>query len=58
MDKKILRMKKHYIVCGYGRIGRVLCQQLADTGIDLVVCTLQKKNSAPLHQKNILSQMV
>ncbi|MDO9264902.1 MAG: potassium channel protein [Desulfosalsimonadaceae bacterium] len=26
LDKKIAHLKNHYIVCGYGRIGRVLCQ--------------------------------
>ena len=28
LDKQISRLKDHYIVCGYGRIGRVLCQNL------------------------------
>jgi len=37
LDKKIDRLKKHYIVCGYGRIGRVLCRNLQKTGYDLVV---------------------
>ena len=37
MDKKIDRLKNHYIVCGYGRIGRVLCHNLQRTHHDLVV---------------------
>ena len=37
LDKKIDRLKNHYIVCGYGRIGRVLCRNLQKTGYDLVV---------------------
>lgn len=37
LDKKIDRLKNHYIVCGYGRIGRVLCNQLKRKPIDLVV---------------------
>ncbi len=28
MEKKIARLEKHYIVCGYGRLGRVICQEL------------------------------
>ena len=28
LDKKINRLKNHYIICGYGRIGRVLCKNL------------------------------
>jgi voltage-gated potassium channel len=37
LDKKIERLKNHYIVCGYGRIGRVLCNQLKRKPLDLVV---------------------
>ena len=37
LDKKIDRLKNHYIVCGYGRIGRFLCNQLKRKPIDLVV---------------------
>lgn len=38
LDKKIKRLKDHYIVCGYGRIGRVLCQELlVNNPLDLVV---------------------
>ena len=37
LDKKIDRLKNHYIVCGYGRIGRVLCRNLQRTIHDLVV---------------------
>jgi voltage-gated potassium channel len=37
LDKKINRIKNHYIVCGYGRIGRVLCGNLQRTPYDLVV---------------------
>ena len=37
LDKKIDRLKNHYIVCGYGRIGRVLCRNLQRNPIDVVV---------------------
>ena len=37
LDKKINRLKNHYIVCGYGRIGRVLCMNLRQKPIDIVV---------------------
>jgi len=26
LDRQIDRLKDHYIICGYGRIGRVLCR--------------------------------
>jgi len=37
LNKKISRLKNHYIVCGYGRIGRVLTGNLRENPIDLVV---------------------
>ncbi len=37
LDRKITRLKNHYIICGYGRIGRVLCMNLRQKPIDLVV---------------------
>jgi len=30
MQKKVARMKDHYIVCGFGRIGKVICQILKE----------------------------
>lgn len=37
LDKKISRLKHHYIVCGYGRIGRVLTRNLMGKLSDIVV---------------------
>ncbi len=37
LDKKISKLKNHYIVCGYGRIGRVLCQLIKEETSDIVV---------------------
>ncbi len=37
LDKKIDRLKNHYIVCGYGRIGKRLCTILKRKAVDLVV---------------------
>ncbi|MGD9042401.1 MAG: potassium channel protein [Desulfobacterales bacterium] len=37
LDKRIERLKNHYIVCGYGRIGRVLCRHLRRADIDIAV---------------------
>ncbi len=37
LNKKIKRLREHYIVCGYGRIGRVLCKKLRRSPIGLVV---------------------
>lgn len=37
LDSKIKKLKDHYIVCGYGRIGRVLCKFVAEDTKDIVV---------------------
>jgi len=42
LDKKLNRLKNHYIICGYGRIGRVLCRNLRRKPLDVVVV---EKNS-------------
>lgn len=37
MDRKISHLSNHYIVCGYGRIGRVLCNKLRRGTVGVVV---------------------
>ncbi|MCP4668102.1 MAG: potassium channel protein [Deltaproteobacteria bacterium] len=37
LENQIKRLKDHYIVCGYGRIGRVLSQHLVRGKLDVVV---------------------
>ena len=36
LDQKINLLKNHYIVCGYGRIGRVICHNLKRKPLDVV----------------------
>ncbi len=36
LDKRIDRLNNHYIVCGYGRIGRVICRNLRRKPLDVV----------------------
>ncbi|MFK5952799.1 MAG: potassium channel protein [Desulfobacterium sp.] len=43
LDTSINKLKNHYIVCGYGRIGRILCDQLKGQVPNLVVL---EKNDA------------
>jgi voltage-gated potassium channel len=57
LDRKISKLKNHYIVCGYGRIGRVLCQLIREETNDVVViekdealiATLEKDKMHYLH---------
>jgi len=37
MNKKINNLKNHTIVCGYGRMGEVVCKELSKSGIEFIV---------------------
>ncbi|MCX8031708.1 MAG: potassium channel protein [Thermodesulfovibrionales bacterium] len=37
MEKQIKELKKHYIICGYGRMGKIICKELENKGLKLVV---------------------
>lgn len=37
LDKQISHLSNHYIVCGYGRMGRALCRYLIQKGLKFVV---------------------
>ncbi|HSO18921.1 MAG TPA: potassium channel protein [Desulfosarcina sp.] len=37
LDKQIAKLKGHYIICGYGRIGRVLAHYLTEKYLDVVI---------------------
>jgi voltage-gated potassium channel len=37
LGSEIKSLKNHYIICGYGRIGRIIAQELKENGIPLLV---------------------
>jgi voltage-gated potassium channel len=37
MKRMIHKLEKHYIVCGYGRVGRAAARELQQTGVPMVV---------------------
>ena len=37
MEKQIQKLKDHFIICGFGRIGRIICKELNEDDIDFVV---------------------
>jgi len=41
LEKKIKELKDHYIVCGYGRMGRIICRELKAKSLSFVV--IEKK---------------
>lgn len=44
MDKKIARLKNHVILCGYGRMGQHIADDLNDAGVPFVV--IERDNDA------------
>ncbi|MEN8211782.1 MAG: potassium channel protein [Thermodesulfobacteriota bacterium] len=51
--KKISKLKNHYIVCGYGRIGRVLCRLIKEETDDVVVIEKDENRIAILEKDNL-----
>jgi len=37
MSKKLDQLKDHYIVCGYGRMGREVCESLINNEVPFMV---------------------
>ena len=37
MDARIVKLREHYILCGYGRVGRQVAEELAEEGVSFVV---------------------
>lgn len=37
MDLRIRKLEGHYIICGYGRVGEVVADTMAESGVDFVV---------------------
>jgi voltage-gated potassium channel len=37
LEKKISQLRDHYIVCGYGRMGKIICRELSEKGIPFVI---------------------
>jgi len=37
VEKKLKNLKNHYIVCGYGRMGRIICKEFKQSGVVYVV---------------------
>ena len=50
LNKRIAKMRDHYIVCGYGRIGRTLCQQIKTKSSDIVVIDKDEKLASLLEK--------
>ena len=52
LEKKIKELKNHYIVCGYGRMGKIICKELREKNIRFAV--VEKKLDLPEEKEDLL----
>ncbi|MCF8056869.1 MAG: potassium channel family protein [Desulfocapsa sp.] len=55
MKKQLEHLKNHYIVCGHGRIGSVICQTLQDNGKPFVVIDNDEKEIQDIMEKGYVT---
>ena len=54
LDRRISRLKDHYIICGYGRMGRALCRHLIQKQLDFMVIEKNQDRVAVMEQDRVL----
>ena len=54
MEKQISELSDHYIICGYGRIGSIISQELADETISFVVIEQDSTKIEQLEKNHFL----
>ena len=54
MDKRLSEISGHYIVCGYGRVGRVVCEEFAHHSFPFVIIERNPEAVAEIKQKGYL----
>ena len=54
LDKKIDQLSNHYIVCGYGRVGRALCRYLIQKNLKFVAIENNPDRIPVMNQDGIL----
>jgi voltage-gated potassium channel len=54
MDLRIRKLEGHHIVCGYGRVGEVVCETLKEAGADFVVIERDPARIAEAEEKSYL----
>lgn len=52
LEKKIKELKNHYIVCGYGRMGKIICRELRAKNIKFVA--IEKKLDIFVEKEDLL----
>lgn len=51
---RMRKMKDHYIVCGYGRVGKIICQELKNQGKEFVVIEMDAERFQEAEEEGIL----
>jgi voltage-gated potassium channel len=54
MEKQINKLENHYIVCGYGRMGTHICEELSHAGVDFAVIENNPANHPKLDELGFL----
>jgi voltage-gated potassium channel len=54
LEKAINRLKDHYIVCGYGRIGTYICNEFKDEGLPFVVIEREEKVIQSMEEQGLV----
>lgn len=54
MEKMLSKIKDHYIVCGYGRIGRDVTHSLVSSGLPTVVIDRSSSEELDIHENDLL----
>ncbi|MGQ9475940.1 MAG: potassium channel family protein [Actinomycetota bacterium] len=54
MDLRIKRLRDHHVVCGFGRVGEVVCETLAEAGADFVVIEKDQERLAVAQDRGYL----
>ncbi|MGW8273371.1 MAG: potassium channel family protein, partial [Thermodesulfovibrionales bacterium] len=48
LEKKIKSLQNHFIVCGYGRMGQIICRELREKKVPFVVIDTEPREMQPL----------
>lgn len=54
LDSQINKLREHFIICGYGRIGRVLARFLIEKYVDVVVLERKERRIAKMDEDGVL----
>ncbi len=52
LEKRIKDLKEHYIICGYGRMGRIIARELEEKHVDFVA--IEKDEDVTSEKDNVL----